>query len=147
MAPIRRAVKFYLSDPGVLFRYVGAGGTAALVEWSLFSALYQWSGWPLLAANCFAFSVAVLLCFFLQKHWTFKAVGSTQRQLSLYLVMQGVSAVLNNVLMWILVEEFRLFAPFAKVLQIGLVFFWNFAFCRLVVFVGSNRPARRVSIK
>jgi putative flippase GtrA len=32
------------------------------------------------------------------------------------------------------VEGLGIYAPLAKILQIGTVFIWNYSFCRLVVF-------------
>jgi putative flippase GtrA len=89
----------------------------------------------LLLANCISFAVAVILCFILQKNWTFKASGNGKRHLQLYLIMQAISAVLNNALMYIFVLQLEIYAPISKLLQIAVVFLWNYSFCRLVVFV------------
>jgi len=133
-----RIASFFLRDPLLFLRYVGAGGIAAAVEFVLFTALYEFVGWPLLVANSGALAVAVVLCFILQRHWTFRSSGSANRQFRLYAVMQAVSAVLNNLLMLAFVNWLQLYAPVAKILQIMIVFVWNFSFCRLVVFVPAK---------
>ncbi len=127
-------VEFFVSDPLLLVRYIGAGAVSALVEFLLFAALYELAGWPLLVANSSAFAVALVICFTLQKRWTFRATGGLGRQAFLYLAMQAVSAAINNALVYIFVAELGLNAPGAKVLQIGLVFLWNFTFSRIVIF-------------
>lgn len=124
-----------IGDPNIFLRYIGAGSIAALVEFSLFSFLYQMADLNLLLANCISFAVAVILCFILQKNWTFQASGNGQRHLQLYLIMQVISAVLNNALMYIFVLQLGIYAPISKLLEIAIVFLWNFSFCRLVVFV------------
>ena len=129
-----RASKFLMHDLRQTMRYISVGAIAASVEFLLFTLFYEWARWPLLIANCTALSVAVVLCFILQKNWTFRARGNARRQLWLYLLMQSISAILNNLLMLGLVQGFGIYAPLAKVLQIGIVFIWNYAFCRLVVF-------------
>jgi putative flippase GtrA len=53
-------------------------------------------------------------------------------------LMQAISAVFNNLIMIALVSGAGLYGPVAKVLQIGIVFVWNFSFCRLVVFTKKD---------
>ncbi len=134
MQRLIRGAAFFLQDPRLFLRYVGAGALAAMLEFLLFTTFYELAAWPLLVANCGALAVAVIFCFLLQKHWTFRARGEGNRQLWLYLFMQSISAVLNNLLMLGFVEELGVYAPLAKILQIGIVFVWNYSFCRLVVF-------------
>jgi putative flippase GtrA len=135
---LTKSVEFFFRDPKLLLRYISAGGIAALVELTLFTIFYQGAGWPLLAANSTALAVALLLCFILQKHWTFRIPGESRRQFKFYLLMQAISAVLNNLIMIALVSGAGLYGPVAKVLQIGIVFVWNFSFCRLVVFTKKD---------
>jgi putative flippase GtrA len=138
-----KAFSFFFRDPQLLLRYISVGGVAALVELTLFTALYQSAGWPLLTANSTALAVALVLCFVLQKHWTFRMRGEAKRQLKLYLLMQAVSTILNNVIMLALVSGAGFYAPAAKVVQIGIVFVWNFSFCRLVVFRAKHESGTR----
>lgn len=133
--------KFILHDPSLFFRYIGAGAIAASVEFLLFTTFYELVGWPLLVANGAALAVAVILCFVLQKHWTFRSRGGANRQFLLYVFMQSISVVLNNLLMLGFVEGLGIYAPVAKVLEIGMVFIWNYSFCRLVVFAPAQRGA------
>lgn len=141
MQRLIRAAMFFLHDPRLFQRYVSVGALAASVEFLLFTTFYQMAGWPLLAANGAALAVAVILCFVLQKNWTFRARGGANRQLSLYLVMQSISAILNNLLMLGFVEGLGMYAPLAKILQIGIIFVWNYSFCRLVVFAPRHSGA------
>lgn len=131
-------LSFFLHDPLLFLRYISAGGVAAVVEISLFVACYQWLHWPLLAANTLALSCALLLCFVLQKRWTFATKGGVGRQLKLYLLMQMISALLNNLLIAIFITLWAWPPLAAKVVQIGIVFMWNFSFCKLVVFKDVN---------
>jgi len=141
MLPLTRIAKFLFHDPRLFFRYISAGAVAALIELALFTSLYQFAGWSLLSANCTALAIAVVICFILQKHWTFQVPGESKRQFKLYILMQAISAILNNLLMLTLVGGFSLYAPLAKVVQIGIVFLWNYSFCRLVVFAKRDRFA------
>ena len=42
------------------------------------------------------------------------------------------------------VEVLQMYAPLAKILEIGIVFIWNYSFCRIVVFV-RRIPAEPVA--
>lgn len=132
-----RLIRLFLNDPGLLLKYVSAGAIAATVEFVLFTGFHQGLGWPLLAANCSALAVAVATGFALQKNWTFRARGGMSRQFRLYVLMQGISAVLNNLLIFLFVAQWAWAPPVAKVAEIGIVFVWNFSFCRLVIFADS----------
>ena len=143
MQRLIRAGVFFLHDPRLFLRYISVGAFAASVEFLLFTTFYELAGWPLLGANGVALAVAVIICFVLQKHWTFRVRGGARRQLWLYLFMQSISAVLNNLLMLGFVVGLGLYAPLAKILQIGIVFIWNYSFCRLVVFAPRRSGAAR----
>lgn len=141
MHRILQLARFFLADPWIFLRYVTVGGSAAALEFSLFTVLHLGLSWPLLVANNVALGVSIGYCFLMQRRWTFRAHdGSALRQLRWYLIMQAFSALLNNLLMWILVVGLGWYAPLAKVVEIGLVFLWNFGFCRLVVFRDAGKP-------
>jgi putative flippase GtrA len=143
----RKAIAFFWNDPRLFLKYISVGALCALIEFSIFSVLYQMLGLPLLAANCTALGVAILVDFSLQKVWTFRARGAVGRQLHWFLFMQAISALLNNALMYLFVALLGWYAPLAKVIQIGLVFLWNFAFCKIVVFAepGTGVTASRLA--
>lgn len=133
-ARVMHLLRFFLYDPRLFLRYISTGATAAIVEAGLFILLYQELHWPLLAANMLALCCALLLCFALHKHWTFGARGGAKRQLKLYLLMQAVSMLLNNLLITIFITVCAWQPLLAKLVQIGIVFVWNFSFCKLVIF-------------
>ena len=127
-------LRFFLHDPRLFLRYISTGTAAAVVEAGLFLLLYQQFHLPVLAANMAAIGCALMLCFWLHKHWTFGARGNLKRQLQLYLLMQAVSVLLNNLLVYLFIAHWGWPPLPAKLLQIGLVFVWNFSFCKRVIF-------------
>jgi putative flippase GtrA len=134
----RMALTFFFHDSRLFLRYVLAGGAAAMIEFGLFALFNIVLGWPLLLANSTALAVAIFVAFTLQKHWTFRTKGEDGRQFKLYLIMQGISALLNNLLMLLFVTGWAWSPPIAKVVEIGLLFVWNFSFCKLVIFQPSK---------
>lgn len=136
-------LRFFLHDPRLLLRYISTGLVAAAVETVLFLLLYQSMQLPLLAANMLALCGALLLCFTLHKHWTFGMSGDTGRQLRLYLLMQAISMLLNNLLVYSFISLLAWPPLPAKLMQIGFVFIWNFSFSKLVIFKKAALPQAR----
>jgi putative flippase GtrA len=129
-----RVITFFLRDRRLFFKYIAVGGASAVIEYTLFNVLYSGVGLATLIANSIAIVVAVVFHFNMQKRWTFGDSQSLRRQLPRYLMMIGVAAVLNNLLVYLFVEVMRLPPALAKLLQIGLLFGWTFTISRLIVF-------------
>ncbi len=131
---IHRVIAFFLRDPRLFFRYIAVGGASAVIEYTLFNILYSRAGLATLIANSIAIFVAVVFHFNMQKRWTFRDSQSLRRQLPRYLLMIGVAAVLNNLLVYLFIEVMLLPPAVAKLLQIGLLFGLQFTTSRLIVF-------------
>jgi putative flippase GtrA len=134
-----RVAAFFLRDPRLFFRYIAVGGASAILEYAVFNALYSGVGLATLRANSIAIVIAVVFHFNMQKRWTFRDSQSLRRQLPRYLMMIGVAAVLNNLLVYLFIEVMLLPPALAKLLQIGLLFGLQFTVSRLIVF---SRHAR-----
>ncbi len=131
---ILRVTAFFLRDPRLFFRYIAVGGASAVLEYVLFNVLYSAVGLATLVANSIAIVITVIFHFNMQKRWTFRDPQSLRRQLPRYLMMIGVAAVLNNLLVYLFVEVMLLPPALAKLLQIGLLFGATFTVSRLIVF-------------
>ena len=129
-----RIVDFFLHDPRLFLRYIAVGGASAVIEYTVFNVLYSGAGLATLVANSIAIVIAVMFHFNMQKRWTFRDAQSLRRQLPRYLMMIGVAALLNNLLVYLFVEVMLLPPALAKLLQIGLLFGWTFTVSRLLVF-------------
>jgi len=134
-----RVIGFFLRDPRLFFRYIAVGGASAVLEFTLFNLLYSGAGLATLVANSIAIAITVIFHFNMQKRWTFRDSQSLRRQLPRYLMMVGVAALLDNLLVYLFVEVMLLPPALAKLLQIGLLFGWTFTVSRLIVF---SRHAR-----
>lgn len=143
MRPPLRLARFFFGDSALFLRYISVGALSAVVELSLFSLAYQYFAWPLLLANSGALALAVVLNFVVQRIWTFRNQDQVARQMRLYMLMQALSALLNNLLVYLLIARWGWFPPLAKIIQIGLVFVWNFSFCKLVVFARQSETIDR----
>lgn len=131
---VLRVIAFFLRDLRLFFRYIAVGGASAVLEYALFNVLYSGVGLATLVANSIAIVITVIFHFNMQKRWTFRDPQSLRRQLPRYLMMIGVAAVLNNLLVYLFVDVMLLPPALAKLLQIGLLFGWTFTVSRLIVF-------------
>ena len=117
-----------------ILRYLIVGGSAAFIEFVIFYSLYTGLRFNLFVANCIAIGGVITYGFILQKCWTFKNADPPSRQIVLFVFQVMVAVILNNILIYSFIK-ILLWPPAAsKVAQIGLVFIWNYSFCRLVVF-------------
>lgn len=75
-------------------RFLVAGGAAVTVDFTTF-VLLRWLGAPLILANAIAFTLAFLIGFTINRHWTFEAASEPGRQ---QLVRYGAVAIAGLVL-------------------------------------------------
>lgn len=130
---VNRLFVFYFRDTRLILKYVGVGGASAILEYTLFNFLYD-HGIGLLIGNSLAIAITVTFHFNAQKHWTFQDSQALTRQLPRYIMMIGVAAGLNNLLVYFLIEVMLLPSALAKLIQICLLFSWTFTVSRLIVF-------------
>ena len=118
----------------VLARYVTVGAASAIFEIAIFYALVTWFAAPLMVANVVAVCSVTVAGFLAQKSFTFRSKGAITRQAPLYAVQVAINFVLNNALVFVFGHLLQMRPLFAKVLQLGLCFVFNFCFSRFVVF-------------
>jgi putative flippase GtrA len=125
----------------LLTRYATVGGASALAELLLFYAFVELLGIDVMIANVTAVSIVTVMGFIGQKRFTFRDHGRMTPQAALYLVQVGVNFLLNNGLVYLFTRLMRMPPMFAKPLQLGLCFAFNFSFSRFVVFRTRTRKA------
>jgi putative flippase GtrA len=126
-------------DPGTVLRYAAVGGSSAFTEFVIFNGLVYLASFSVLAANLVATLCVIAFSFISHKHFTFRNKDGYGRQLVLFVAMLGVSVLLNNGLVYLFAVTLGWPPPLAKILQLGICFFWNFSCSRLVVFAVRQR--------
>ncbi|NBV76668.1 GtrA family protein [bacterium] len=118
-------------------RFLIAGSTGAVVNLSTFYVLEQiWDVWYI-TASVFAFLLAFVVGFLLQRFWTFEYTGSDDfhRHALMYFVTALVNVGINAGIVAILVERWSLWPLFAQALAGTIVAVWSFFIYRYVIFV------------
>jgi putative flippase GtrA len=118
-----------------LAKYVGVGGSAALVEWSSFALLIGLAHLHYLAAVTVSFFVATAVNYVLSARFVFvRGRHPVHKELFLLYLVSAIGLALNLILMSFFVGYLSIHAMPAKIASTGIVFFWNFGSRKLWVF-------------
>jgi len=119
-----------------IFKYIVAGGTAAVVDLSLLYLLTEfWGIWYLLS-TILAFMGAFAVSFTLQKFWTFRdhAMDGIHKQLTMYFVVTAINLGLNTLFVYLLVEHGDLWYMLAQVIAGVTIAFESFLVYKFIIF-------------
>jgi putative flippase GtrA len=128
-----------------MVKYFFVGGASAVVDLSLFLVFAVWMELNFLVIGGLGFLVATwvnyLLCirFVYASGQRFSMRGEV---LGVYLASSG-GFILHELILYFAHESFGLHIFVAKVVAIGLVFFWNFSVRNFYIFAGPGRRRAR----
>lgn len=144
---IENIASLYQSNAKELRRFVKfglVGALGAIIDIGLLNLLRGVFGWDLIWANTASVSAAIISNFIWNRYWTFpeSRARKKRRQLPQFALVNLIGLLLNNLivvgidalLVSILGEPWSY--NVAKIVAIGVVFFWNFAVNRLWTYRG-----------
>jgi len=121
-----------------IIRFIIAGGTAAIVNFSLLYFFTDILGFWYLLSSVLSFAISLFANFCLQKFWTFgdndKGKNILYKQLTIYVLLALFNLMANTVLMYILVDIFGLWYMLAQFFIAALIATWNFLVYKFFVF-------------
>lgn len=118
-----------------LIKYVGVGGTAALVEWTSFALLVGPVRLHYLAAVTVSFIIATAVNYVLSARFVFvRGRHPAHKELILLYLVSAIGLLLNLLLMTLFVGHMSTPALPSKIEATGIVFFWNFISRKIWVF-------------
>ncbi len=130
-----------ISKYSLLIRYVISGGTAALVDIVILYIATEYFGVWYLASAVFAFTLAFIVSFLLQKFWAFRdtRTQAMHGQLFSYLGVLVVNMILNTWFIYYLVEHGNQHYVIAQIISGAVIALWSFFIYRFVIFrLGAN---------
>lgn len=120
-----------------LIKFAVAGAIGAGIEISLFILLVDFIGMYYLTANLFAIGVAIIVNYIISMKWVFDS-GRYSRgiEFAFFLAVSFFALLLNQLLMWYMVDSMALETTISKVLAIGIVAVFNYVAKKFFVFKG-----------
>ena len=119
-----------------LFRYLGIGLTAFLIEYAVFTLLI-YLGTFLLVAQTVSFCVGLIVSFMGNRTLTFKGSAYTHSrsaQFWRYLTLALFNIVFSNGLIYALVEQFGIEPLLSKVIVMIVIVCWNYIIFSKIIF-------------
>ncbi|MCS6843155.1 MAG: GtrA family protein [Caldilineales bacterium] len=126
------------------FKFATVGAIGMVVDLTLLNVLHKVVGLPLLVANAFSFTAAVLSNFTWNRLWTFpeSRTRPVHRQLVQFAVVNTIGLGINELVLWTVYQFTQQVLPdpfdynAAKMFAIGVVLFWNYGINRLWTYRG-----------
>lgn len=118
-----------------LIRFGVSGGITALLEFGLIVLLVEKVLLHYLWANAISFIVANLLNYLLSRVWVFQASDKKVHvELLSFFIVTGVGLLINQIIIYILVDFVTLDYRFAKIYAMAVAVAWNYFGKKKIVF-------------
>ena len=127
-------IQFVKDNKTMLPKYIVVGGTSAIIDFSLYVLFTDVFNIYYILAATFSFIVAALYNFTLNRKWTFKSNGKKRKQLPVFFTITVSGLLINNGIIFILVEYIYLWDILAKLIATAIVTMWNFLGNKYVTF-------------
>ncbi len=123
-------------------RYLVAGGLAFLIDFSLLYLCTEWFGIHYLLSNLIGYGGGFLVAYLLNVKWVFKYRRFTYipHELGIFLLIALSGILLNEFVLYLLVENEGFNYLLAKIFATGMVFVFNFVARKYFLF--SKSPSQ-----
>lgn len=116
------------------FRYIFVGGTATVADMGTLYVLTSVFHVYYLISAALAFLVGITVNYVISIVWVFKSTGNLKREVTLFFIIGLTGLMLNEVIIWLLVDKFAIFYMYAKLVSTATVLAWNFGLRKKLVF-------------
>ena len=114
-----------------ILRFLLVGGGCFLLDYGLLYVLTEYAGLYYLLSSGISFSVSVFVNYRLCLIYVFHgASAETRRAKVLFFGSSIAGLVLNQLLMWVLVDGLSVYYMLAKIIAAGIVTVWNYVLKR-----------------
>ena len=109
-------------------RYFFVGAAAAGVDFAIFATLVIGFGLPWFPVALFSFALATAVNYVLSIRHVFQSGVrfSRRTEVTLVFLVSGIGLIINQSILWVLIEMVTINILIAKVLATSVVFFWNY---------------------
>lgn len=116
------------------FRYIFVGGVATIIDMGSLYVFTSMVGIHYLISAAIAFVFGVMANYLMSIVWVFKTTGNFKREITLFVIIGLGGLILNEIIIWLLVEKVSLYYMIAKAIAVVIVLVWNFGMRKKFVF-------------
>jgi len=121
-------------------RFVIAGVLSVLIEYAVLITFVEKIHLNVLFSNSVSFVSATTFNYIISRLWVFgKSNKRIRHELFLFFATGCVGLVINQSIMWVLVDRYLLNYKIAKLFAIIVVVFWNFLTKKFLVFSDNTK--------
>ena len=126
--------------PSEFIKYVIGGATAYSIDFLLLVVLTELFGITVLISAAVSFLVGLIIIYLLSISWIFenRIRTNSYHEFLIFSFIGIIGLLLNETLIWVSLEFDYVHYTVAKILSAGLVFVWNFAARKLLLFRAKN---------
>ena len=123
---------------GEVIRFLVAGGSCLLLELACLYAFTEWAGLHYLYSSALAFTISVLVNYWLCRAWVFEDGNKKQslKAASLFFGSSIAGLGINQLCMYTFVDLMGIYYMAAKLLAAVIVTVWNFVLKRYALKMG-----------
>jgi putative flippase GtrA len=115
------------------FSIVGFVNTAS--SYLLFFILLKFAHVNYLVSSVSSYILGILISYFGNKYWTFRSIRSVWRlEFIKYMILNIIGLALNTLIMFLMVENYKLNPYVAQIVAMSVVIFYNFFGSKFWVF-------------
>jgi putative flippase GtrA len=116
-------------------RYFVVGGTAALVDWLIYWGLISYGELHYQLSALSSFVIATLVNYYLSVKWVFiNRRFKPLLEVGLVFLCSFLGLLINQMVLWLLVEGVSFHYMLSKIVATGIVFIWNYFIRRHYIF-------------
>lgn len=117
-------------------RYFIVGGIAFVADFSLLYIFATFTEMHYLIANALAFCAGLIINYILSITWVFskRKLECRKKEFTIFLLVGLVGLLLNELILWLLMEYAMLYLMYSKLIATAVVFFWNFIARKILLF-------------
>ena len=116
-----------------VIRFLIVGGGCLLLEYILLYVLTEYMHIGYLVSSAIAFTVSLLVNYILCLLVVFNVKHQSSLEIGLFIITSLIGLIINQGVMWFLVEIIAWWYMFAKVIASGIVMIWNYITKRYIL--------------
>ena len=111
-----------------IIRFVFVGGSAFVIDYGVMIFLTELIGINYLISSGISFAVSVIYNYILSVHWVFDVDQdrSKRAEFIIFIVLSVIGLGINQLVMWIAVDIFKIFYMIAKIVASAIEMVYNF---------------------